>query len=286
MQSAAPVRRISLSDVKTGGSGRPNAYLLYAVEGFGKTSLAAKTPKPIFIKYREETGLDTLIENGLLPPTPSFPAAQTWQDVNDAIDSLLTEEHPFRTLAIDTLNGLERLCFEYVCQRDFGGDWGERGFASYGKGPQVAVAEWLLLLQKLDRLRNEKKMAIFALAHSKITTFKNPAGADYDRYQADMDKNTYGVTSKWADAILFGNFEAVVNTKRTGDTKGKAVDTVRVMHTERGPAFDAKNRLGLSAEIEMGASADEAWANFSAELKNARSRAQQNQTNDTAGGQQ
>lgn len=183
------------------------------------------------------------------------------------MDLLITEQHPYRTLVLDTLNGLERLCFEHVCTRDFGGDWGERGFASYGKGPQVAVAEWLLFLQKLDKLRTEKKMTIFALSHAKVTTFKNPEGADYDRYQADMDKNTYGVTSKWADAILFGNFQVTVSTKKATDGKGKAVDKVRTMFTERGPAFDAKNRMGLPPEIDMGESADEAWTNFSAAIK-------------------
>jgi hypothetical protein len=272
------VKRFSLADIKTGGTGRPNAYLFYAVEGFGKTSLAAKTRKPIFIQSRGETGLETLIQSGLLPETPSFPEAQSWSDINDAVDTLLTETHSYRTLVIDTLNGAERLCFEHVCVRDFGGDWGERGFASYGKGPQVAVAEWLMFLQKLDKLRTVKGMTIFALSHAKVTTFKNPEGADYDRYQADMDKNTYGVTSKWADAILFGNFQVVVNTRKTSDGKGKAVDKTRVMFTERGPAFDAKNRMGMPETIEMGNSPDEAWANFIAALPAARNAATQNAT--------
>src|SRR6185312_1457365 len=222
--AAAPAKRFTLADIKTGGSGLPNRYMLYAVEGWGKTSLAAKTPKPIFIQSRGETGLETLIQSQLLPETPSFPEAHNWSDITDAVDLLLAEDHPYRTLVIDTLNGAERLCFEHVCVRDFGGDWGERGFASYGKGPQVAVADWLMFLQKLDRLRTEKKMTIFALSHAKVTTFKNPEGADYDRYQAEMDKNIYGVTSKWADAILFGNFQVTVNTKRASDGKGKAVD--------------------------------------------------------------
>jgi hypothetical protein len=40
--------------------------------------------------------------------------------------------------------------------RDFGGDWGDHGFLSYGKGPKVSIADWLLLLQKLDKLRTRR----------------------------------------------------------------------------------------------------------------------------------
>lgn len=244
--------------------------MLHAVEGWGKTSLAAHAPKPIFIQSRGETGLETLIQSGMIADTPRFPECNTWREITEAVDALTEEEHSYKTLVVDTINGGERLCHEAVCVRDFGGDWGERGFASYGKGADVSVSDWLMLLQKLDKLRDTRKMTIFLLAHTKVTTFKNPEGADFDRYQADMHKTTWAATSKWADAILFGNFDVVVDTKRRGDTKGKGTIKRRVLYAERSAAFDAKNRMGLDIEIDMGSSADEAWANFSNSLKAAR----------------
>jgi len=271
VQSAVPARRFTLADIKSSGPRKPNAHFLYAVEGWGKTSIGAQAPAPIFIQSRGETGLETLIQNGLVKETPAFPECQSWTDINDAIDVLLGESHPYRTLVMDTVNGAERLCHEFVCQRDFGGDWGEHGFLSYGKGPKVSIADWLLLLQKLDKLRTEKGMTIFLLGHAKVGTFKNPQGADFDRYQADMDKETYAVTAKWADSILFGNFETVVQQGKKQATdvsrKGKAVDVYRALFTQRMPAFDAKNRLGLPPEIDMGDSPEAAWANLLAALK-------------------
>lgn len=271
-QSAAPaVKRFTLADIKTGGSRRPNAYLLYAVEGWGKTSLGSQVPAPIFIQSRGETGLDTLIQNGLVKETPSFPECQSWTDIIDAVDVLLAESHNYRTLVLDTINGAERLCHEHVCARDFGNDWGETGFLSYGKGPECAIADWLMLIQKLDKLRNEKGMSIFLLGHAKVKAFKNPQGADFDRYQVEVNDKTYSVTAKWADCILFGNFETVVKQGKKDATdlskKGKAVDIYRALFTERRPAFDAKNRLGLPCEIEMGESAEEAWVNLLAAIK-------------------
>lgn len=274
-QSAAPpAKRFTLADIRSSGPRKPNAHFLYAVEGWGKTSLGTQTPAPIFIQSRGETGLDTLIQNNLVAETPSFPECQNWSDVNDALDVLQSEAHPYRTLVVDTVNGLERLCHEHVCAREFGGDWGEHGFLSYGKGPKVSIADWLLLLQKLDKLRTEKGMSIFLLGHAKVGTFKNPQGADFDRYQAEMDKETYAVTAKWADSILFGNFETVVKQGKKDATdvnrKGKAVDVYRALFTQRMPAFDAKNRLGLPPEIEMGESPQEAWANLLDAMKTGR----------------
>src|SRR4051794_26729271 len=127
IRQSAVVNRVSLSDIRTGGSGLPNRYVIHAVEGFGKTSLGASTPRPVFIESREETGLEALINNGRLPETPRFPPCPSWRDVNDAIDRLIEEDHPYRTLVMDTINGSERLNHEMVCTRDFGGDWGDRG---------------------------------------------------------------------------------------------------------------------------------------------------------------
>ena len=71
------------------------------------------------------------------------------------------------------------------------------------------------------------------------------------------------------DRILFGNFEVTVtqgNRNVTSDTskKGKAADlSHRIIYTNSdNPTFDAKNRLGLPAEIEMGESAREGWGNL------------------------
>lgn len=283
-QGPAVVSRVSLSDIRTGGSGLPNRYAMHAVQGFGKTSFGAYFPKPIFLQSRGETGLETLIEAGMIPETPRFPSCNSWREANDAVDLLTDEDHPYKTLVVDTINGCERLCHEMVCERDFGGEWGDKGFASYQKGPEVAMSEWLLFLQKLDKLRSQRKMTVLLLAHTKVQTFKNPLGTDYDRYQADLNKWTWGATDRWADVVLFGNYEVVVDTKRRNDAKGKASSQRRMIYTERTAAYDAKNRLGLPPEIDMGDSAAEAWANFSGAVKEARSR--KNQTTETTGGEQ
>lgn len=251
-----------LSTIQKKGTGLPSRILFYGVEGIGKTSFAAQANKPVFLISPGETGLQTLIDNGQVKETPYFPETRNWTDLRSQVQTLITEEHDFKTCVLDTANGFERVCHEHVCKTQFGGDWGEKGFASFNKGYDISLTPWLELLADLDKLRQTRKMQIIFLAHSQITTFQNPEGPDYNRYQADMNRKTWGITCKWTDYVIFANFHSVAS-KEKGDTKAKGRGgKTRVMYTERSAAFDAKNRCMLPAEIEMGTTPAEAWANF------------------------
>jgi hypothetical protein len=267
-------RKISLAEVRGKGSGLPSRAILHGPEGSGKSSFGACAPKPIFVMTRGETGLETLIDAGRVPETPHFPELEQWPELLCAVQSLLDEEHAYRTLVLDTLNGCERLCHEYVCQRDFNGQWGRDGFTAFMTGYEVALVEWRTFLETLDRLRDRRHMSILALAHTRISTFKNPEGTDFDRYTVDVHSKTWGLTHKWTDLVLFLNFISHVETRRN-DTKGKARGgSRRVLWTTRTAAFDAKNRHGLPDQIDAGSSAEEAWHNFVAALKAARNPSQ------------
>lgn len=255
----------ALAAVSNQGVALPNRWAFHGPPGIGKTSLLAYAQRPIFLMSRGETGLLTLIDSGQLPPTSHFPEVVDWTEFLDCIKALRTEEHQYRTLIIDTANGAERMMHEFVCQRDFGGDWGEHGFAGYQRGYEIALADWRMFLNLLDQLRKEKMMTIFLLLHTRIRTFRNPAGPDYDRYVPELHEKTWGLTKGWLDNICFANFEVLVKTgtKVTVDAskKGKAAETTeRILYTSSdNPTFDAKNRLGLPPEIELGESAEEGW---------------------------
>jgi hypothetical protein len=275
MSGSSAIKTFSISDIQTKGVALPNRYAMHSGVGFGKTSIAAFSRAPIFVMTRGETGLTTLIDAGQLPPTPHLPEAETWADLLAAVRLLRTEKHDYKTLVLDTANGAERLMHEWVCERDFDGEWGERGFGSYMRGYEVALADWRMFLNSLDELRKEKGMTIFFLLHTRIKTFKNPSGADYDRYAPEMHEKTWGLTKGWLDCILFGNFEVTVKqgTKvADASKKGKAAElSHRILYTNSdNPTFDAKNRMGLPDEIEMGDSARVGWSNLATAIKESR----------------
>lgn len=273
--AATVSKGFSLADIASTSKPLPSRWGLHATNGFGKTSLTAYAPSPIFIETKGETGLETLISAGQLPPTPHFPEIENWPDLLAAIKALRNEEHSYKSLVIDTANGCERMCHEYVCSRDFNGDWGERGFASYQKGYDVALADWRMFLNELDKLRIEKMMTIFMLVHTRIKTFRNPAGADFDKYSPELNDKTWSLTKGWLDNLLFGNFEVTVTDGTrvaNSNKKGKAAElSQRMLYTSSdNPVFDAKNRLGLPPEIEMGSSPAEGWLNLTNAIKAAR----------------
>jgi hypothetical protein len=252
---------------------RPTACILFAGEGWGKTSFAAQAPSPIFLCIGQETGLFTLVNSGRLPQVPHFPEpAQKWSEVHQSLNLLLSQQHPFKTLCIDTIGGCETLLHQEVCDSCFGSDWGETGFGAFNRGVRQSVPLLSKFLAKIDELR-DRGMSIILLAHCNVTPFRSPDSADYDRYQPAVTKDSWAVLHRWADCVLFGHRRAPqlaggANRK----AKGKLLNTdqPRVLMTERCAAWDAKNRHGLPPEIPCGSSSEEAWANFTKAMKGSR----------------
>lgn len=230
---------------------RPPRSIFMAVEGFGKTTCGAYTKQPGFIMDPGETGLETLIGSQLVPNIPRV-KPESWMDLMRFLDSLIeADEVPVKSLVLDAMGGIERLCHEHVCAKDFGGEWGEKGFASYQKGYDLSVNEWKRLLSKLDTIHARGVMIMF-LSHCQVKNFRNPMGVDYDRFIADCHQKTWSVTHKWADVVLFGTFRAIVDKDSKNAKRGKGIgERIRTVYTERTDAFDAKNRYGMPPVIEI-----------------------------------
>ena len=261
-----------LSEISTKAKSRPSSMILYGVPGIGKTSFAAQIPGVVFLIDGGEDGIHQLKDAGLVPDgVPVFPAAQAFTEALEVLEELRTGEHDYKALAIDALGGFERMCHEYVCHRDFGGDWGEKGFVSYQRGYDIALATWKQFINALDGLRSERQMRIVLLAHAKISPFRNPEGPDFDRYNVDVHHKTWALTHRWADMVLFANYEVAFSAADETKKKAKARGgQTRIMHCEHHAAWDAKNRHNLPDEIDMGSSAAEAWANLVEAVKKGR----------------
>lgn len=243
---------------KAGAEELPPRIVLAAVEGWGKTTLGAFSPQPIFMQARGETGLETLRSHRLVPDVDTFDVIESWPQAIAVVEYLIGEDTGHKTLVLDAKGGFERLCHEHVCQRDFGGDWGEKGFSAFQKGYDLSIHDWAKLLERLDRLRATRGMAIVMLSHCRVATFKNPTGPDFDRYGVDCHQKTWGITHKWADAVLFGNFFTVVQEKKGQRAKGIGGQE-RVLYTQHSDVHDAKNRYGMPPEIDVPSTPAESW---------------------------
>lgn len=265
--SAASPARDFLAEITTKPKATPAAMVLFGPPGIGKTSFGAAIPGCVFMHDDQEEGIHTLKSTGqVAADLPILPPMTRWGEVLDCCKALLDGEHNHKCLVIDTLGGCERLCHEFVCNESFQGEWGDKGFASYQKGYEVALPAWRSFLNALDKLRTQRGMRILFLAHSQVKTFRNPTSEDYDRYIPDCHHKTWNLTHKWADIVLFANYFVVVD--KHGKGKG---GQERSMYTQNHAAYEAKNRYNLPEEIPMGNSGAEAWGNLTAAIKGGQS---------------
>lgn len=222
--------------------------VLLGVEGWGKSSCAAFMSQPAILMAREETGYLTLLGRQLVPQCLAT-TIEDWQGLLALLDDLLgRQELPMQTLVLDALGGFERMCHEHVCRRDFNGDWGEKGFMSFHKGFEVAVGEWLKLIQRLEAL-HRRGVIVMLLGHVQSKPFNNPLGENYDRLVCDVHHKTWAPTHRFADAVLFGTYITIVD-KKGGRAKGIG-GADRILYCTRRDAFDAKNRYGMPDAIQI-----------------------------------
>lgn len=241
-----------LSTVTKGKSQRPPRILIHGGEGIGKSTFGASAPDPIFIQT--EDGLDEI-------DSAKFPLAKTLSEAGEQLDSLIKEDHDYKTVVIDSADWLERLIHDQVC-RDSGCETIVKAAGGYGKGYEVALTYWREIVNRLDTLRNERGMICILVAHSKVEKFEDPESPPYDRYSPRLHKSSAALLCEWCDAVLFATRRFRTTTT---EVNGKARTTAtaigkdggeRVIRAYGGPTCLAKNRYRITAEIPL------SWAAF------------------------
>ena len=267
-KSPAPVRDF-LKEISTAIESRPSAGVIYGPAGAGKSSTCAHSISPVIQPFAAENTWALLKQSGAVPADVAvLPPADTWTEVLAALDQLIDGKHNYKTYVLDTLACAERLCHEHVCNRDFGGDWSDRGFMGFHRGYDASRGDWRMLLERLDRLRDVQGMGILLVGHATVKTLRDPRLSPFDRWTVDLHPKTWAITSRWCDFVFFETF--LFDTTDEGSrTRGHGGDE-RVIYTNLDASYEAKNRFGIEGSIEAGSSAKEAWANIVREISAAK----------------
>jgi len=203
----------------------------------GKTTFAASAPNAIGILT--EDGADAV-------DASAFPLCQSLDDVYSAMQTLLTEDHDFQSVFLDSLDWLEPMLHAHVCATN---KWANIESPGYGKGYIAAADEWRNLLAGFDALRAEKNMAVILIAHDKVKHFESPLHDGYDIYTLKLNDRATGLVQEWADIIGFAGYKVMTRSSDAGFNKkeNKAVTTgERILHVEPHPAHCGGNRFGLT----------------------------------------
>ena len=202
----------------------------------GKTTFASQAPNAVGILT--EDGADAV-------DASAFPLCSSLHDVYSAIGTLLKDEHNFESVFIDSLDWLEPLLHQHVCEAN---KWANIEAAGYGKGYIAAAEEWRTLLSGLEALRSQRNMAIILIAHDKIKRFESPLHEGYDQYTLKLHDRAGALVQEWADVIGWANYRIVTTQSDAGygnkETKARTTGE-RILHVEPHPAHMGGNRFGL-----------------------------------------
>lgn len=233
-----------LERVTTETKKEPPRLVVYGPPKVGKSTFCSEAPNALTIALEKGTkniktakidGVENYVEFGML------------------VNELLNTEHEYKTLVIDNITWLQNLIHKRVCEED-GVTSIEKVQKGFGKGYKVAAEKFMFLLTQLDRLVEEKNMAVVFVGHSTVVDYVDTLGQDYKRQMIECHKDIAGLLEKWSDGILFATKRVFTRTEDKGfgnsQTKAAGGDE-RILICDNAPGALACNRYGLPSEIPL-----------------------------------
>ena len=234
-----------ITSTRPSGSPIPPVRInIQGTDGIGKSTFGAGADTPIFIQA--EDGLSFI-------NAPRFPQADTWAEMLEQVKSLVTEEHQYKTVVLDTTDAAAKLGEAYVCEQN---GWSSAADPKAGYGAFYVAEEnaWGHLLSGLNVLHTQKGMNVILLSHVASKAYKDPELEPYDRWEMRCNKKVNSLIKDWVDFNLFANYETQLikdGQKARGVSYGN-----RGLYTRFAAAYDAKSRLELPNKLEF------SWGHF------------------------
>lgn len=226
----------------------PPRLIVYGSPKVGKTSFAASIPDAIILDIEGGSGALNVarIEKDKLV---------TLADVLGWLDTLITQEHSFAAVVLDSADWLETLIGQQIAA-----EAGKKHLEDipYQAGHKKLPDLWKQVFDRLSVLREQRGMVVVFIAHDQVKRYDSPITDSYDRHQLKMHKQSADILTEWVDCLLFANQRVYIDKADVGfkKTVKRGVGGDRVLHTVESPAYVAGNRYGLPEELPLD------WASF------------------------
>ena len=257
---------------KAGSVPTPPIITIVASPGAGKTSLGGLFPSPLFIQAEScETVFEGWAEDVQPTAFPALPKAgrdaagnvtgSTKAELMGQLREVITAEHSFQTLVIDSVTALSRLFEHEIACRDGVGNIADAA-GGFHKG-YIELAAWHSeVVYACEMIRKRRGMAIVLLAHTGVQKVKNrpDEGSEYTVYGLDMHTASSQQYISNSDMVCYIKKEEFIQgaeTNRKGQpTKfGRAMQTgERVLITSGDGKIGyvaAKTRYAMPVELEL-----------------------------------
>ncbi len=233
----------SLNSTSALAASRAPIFLIYGIDGIGKTSLAAEFPSPLYLPTAGERA-----PSDIDLPTPG--TIETIDDLWSVVGDLMGCEHEFKTLIIDSLDGLEPILNGVTCARIGANsidDNSKESPAAFGRGDVASDVEWSQFMDACDDLALAG-IGVVLLAHPEIKRFDSPVTDPYDRYQVKLRKRAAALVRERSDVVAFMNTRVNLKSVKVAPKKDIAHaegGKERQIHLTEQAGFTAKNRFSM-----------------------------------------
>lgn len=245
---------------------KPPMITIVGAPGTGKTTLGALFPSPIFICAEDGSAVfenwDTDAAPDMLPAIPkSQKGVSSMETVRAQMRELVTAQHDYKTLVIDSITSLNVMLEAELALRDGVGNVADAA-GGYHKG-YIELAQWHSeIVYMCNVLRHKKGMAIVLLAHQGIDKIKNrpDEASQYAVYGIAMHQASAAIYTSQSDAVLYIKHDEFVmgqETNKKGQTTkyGRLVQSGERKIITSGDGLtgyvSAKNRYGMDNEISL-----------------------------------
>ena len=224
---------------------RPTIMTIVGEGGTGKTTLASMMPGPVVI-IRTEDGTKSIEGKD---DVFVFPLAESVSQVFEAIESLKNEDHPFKTVVIDSITQLNILIEAEIVASDSKAKSINTANGGYGAGHAAVAEVHRKIREEIGVLSHKKNMNVVFIAHAESESFDPPDGDAYQRYSLRMNKRS---VSHYSDNVDLVGFIKLKTYTKGDDGKKKAfTDGSRILTCYPTAAHISKNRFGIDHDLEL-----------------------------------
>jgi len=231
-----------LSTLEAPRGQRPIIATFVGEGGMGKTTLAASFPDPIIIRVEDGTASISGMSHVALTPL-----IHSSQGVLDALTALGTEDHPFRTVVIDSVTQLNTIIESEVVASDPKAKSINQAMGGYGAGHSAVAERHRIVREYAGRLNAHKGMNVVFIAHANNEKVELPDADPYSRYSIRMHAKSQAHYSDNVDLVGF----IKLKTFTTGDSERKRAhsDGSRIITSYPTPSHISKNRFGIKRDL-------------------------------------